>query len=262
MTFSLFHPGLFPFDLLLVDSLRMPDLSLHRKKHKKQWKHFLLNLFPLCKNTTFAPMEEEAQLIYGKVLLLFMRNGIKSMTMDDISRELGISKKTLYKYVTDKNDLVMKLMEEGRKLDECFVKEVQAKGMNAIDENFEISRFFVERLNNVHPSIFYDLQKYHPKAWDAFTKHRNEFIVSSVENNLKHGIEEGLYRADLNIQIIRDIFISRINDIFENKYPSSKEYSFSEIYLESFRYHIRGVASEKGIQYLIEKVKKEKSYQQ
>jgi AcrR family transcriptional regulator len=204
-------------------------------------------------------MEEEVTALFEKVMELFMRNGIKSMTMDDIARELGISKKTLYKYVTDKNDLVMKLMDRGREMDECFVRDVQEQGMNAIDENFEISRFLVQRLNSVHPSIFYDLQKYHPKAWEAFSRHRNEFIGQSVQKNLERGMKEGLYRADLNVSIIRDIFLARINDILESKYPSLKEYSFSEVYLESFRYHIRGVASEKGIRYLIEKVKKEKS---
>ena len=206
-------------------------------------------------------MESKALPLFEKIMGLFMRNGIRSMTMSDIASNLGISKKTLYKYVRDKDDLVAKLVTMNKQEEECFVAEINKSDLNAIDQSFEVTKFVTAKLNNVHPSIFYDLKKYYPDAWDIFQQHKNEYIATWLEENLHQGIKEGLYRDDLNATIIKDLYLARIDDMLEQKYSSLKEYSFGEVYLESFRYHIRGIASEKGIKYLINKIQKEKNKQ-
>lgn len=204
-------------------------------------------------------MNSQSVQLFQQIIPLFRQNGIKSMTMDDIASNLGISKKTLYKYVEDKNDLVTKLMQMTQEEERCIIGQMVESNLNAIDQSFEISRFITEKLNDVHPSIMYDLKKYHPEAWKMFNEHKEMYISNWILENLEQGKSEGLYRADLNVEVIKDIFLARIDDILELKYDSQKKYSFSEIYLESFRYHIRGIASEKGITYLVNKIKKEKS---
>ncbi len=188
-----------------------------------------------------------------------MRYGIKSVTMDDVARNLGMSKKTLYKYVTDKRDLVKKVMMMGRQEDVRVISEVMSKNLNAIDENFEISKFVVEKVKNIHPSIFYDLEKYYSDAWKVFEEHKQEFIYDCVYQNLEKGMKEGLYRNDLNASIISKLYVSKMDDIWDTQLFPPGEYRFDKVYMEMFRYHIRGIASDKGIEYLIEKVKKEKS---
>ena len=204
-------------------------------------------------------MENKSNELYIQVMGLFLQFGIKSLTMDDVARKLGISKKTLYKHVTDKNDLVTKVMEEGCNIEVDFIEKVSKAKLNAIDENFEISKFVKEKVTHMHPSIFYDMQKYHPKAWGVMESHRSNFIATWVEKNLKKGIKEGLFRKDLNVDVAKDLYLGHVENMMTERFPSMKQYSFTEVYLELFRYHIRGIASEKGIKYLIEKVTKEKS---
>ncbi len=188
---------------------------------------------------------------------VFMKYGIRSVTMDDLARHLSVSKKTLYKYFKDKNDLVIKGMEYHHKMEQCAMEACFDEKLNAIDENFAISKVILEQLQNIHPSVMYDLEKYYPEAMAKFDDYKKTVVKEWVENNLKKGIEEGLFREDINIPIITAMYLARMNDFMHTDlFP--EEYSPADIYLEIFRYHIRGVASQKGVNYLKEKVKKEK----
>lgn len=186
-----------------------------------------------------------------------MRFGIKSLTMDDIAKNLRISKKTLYQFVSDKSDLVLKCIETGCAVDETEVNRILGKNLNAIDEIYEISQFVVSRLNIIHPSIFYELSKYHPEAMAKFDAHRVHFIARTIEENLKKGIAEGYYREDLKIPIITKVYLTAIDEILHGESFRQSEYSITQLYIELFRYHVRGIASDKGIKYLVRKVKKE-----
>jgi hypothetical protein len=130
-------------------------------------------------------------------------------------------------------------------MEDCIGNE-----LNAIEEMFEISQVIVDQLQNIHPSVMYDLEKYYPEALETFNEYKMTVVKNWVEDNMKRGIEEGLYRKDLNIPILTSVYLARMNDFFdENMFPT-KDYSFEEIYVEIFRYHIRGLASEKGIKFL------------
>lgn len=203
-------------------------------------------------------MDEKFETILMGALKVFMTYGIRSVTMDDLAKHMGISKKTLYKYVTDKNDLVIKGIEFHQKMELCAMEACVSKKLNAIDENFEISKLCVDQLQNIHPSVMYDLEKYYPEARQKFDEYKKTVVKSWVEDNMKRGIEEGFYREDLNIPILTGMYLARMDDFFNTElFP--KGVSFSEIYLEIFRYHIRGLASEKGVKYLQQKVKNELS---
>ncbi|MCB0479781.1 MAG: TetR/AcrR family transcriptional regulator [Flavobacteriales bacterium] len=203
-------------------------------------------------------MDEKFETILMGALKVFMTYGIRSVTMDDLAKHMGISKKTLYRYVTDKNDLVIKGIEYHQQLEMCALEACVSKNLNAIDENFEISKVIVDQLQNIHPSVMFDLEKYYPEAMATFDQYKKTVVKHWVEDNMRRGIEEGLYRKDLNIPVLTGMYLARINDFFNaDLFP--KGVSFSDIYLEIFRYHIRGLASEKGVKYLQDKVKKELS---
>jgi len=204
-------------------------------------------------------MEDRLNEILPRVTDIFMRFGFRSVTMDDIAKQLRMSKKTLYQHVADKKDLICKCLEHGQAKDRCYVIDVMEQDINAIDQMFAISEKVVNQLKDVHPSIFFDLEKYYPEAWENILTFKNDFIYGMILQNINKGIEEGLYREDLNGPVIARVYVRRMDDLWSGDIFPEEDMSFPDIYLELMRYHIRGIASQKGIDYLVEKVKSHKS---
>jgi AcrR family transcriptional regulator len=181
---------------------------------------------------------------------IFMRYGLKSVTMDDVCRELGISKKTLYQYVSDKNDLIAKVLDQDIQEDEKVICALQTSGLSAIDELLHIQKMVTEKVQHMHSSIIYDLKKYYPESWGRIIKHRNEFIVGCIEQNIIKGQQEGLFRTDIHSALIAKIYASRIEVSIDPSLYSGLKITPAEVYAEAMRYHIRGIATEKGLKYL------------
>ena len=202
-------------------------------------------------------MEKNESELIEQTMELFMQLGIKSVTMDDISRQLGMSKKTLYKYVSDKNELVEKVLTFACECDAVEVDRICDRKMNAIDEAYEISNFVMEHIRTMHPSVAYDLKKYHSTAWQNFKLMKRDKITECFTRNMEKGIAEGLYRDNMDIPVVVTYYVNRFDLMFnEDLFPREK-YNPADIYLELFRYHIRGIASDKGVAYLSEKMKTE-----
>jgi AcrR family transcriptional regulator len=194
--------------------------------------------------------------ILVKVAILFRKYGIKSITMDDIAREVGISKKTLYQFVTDKTDLVNKVVESEMGYNkECF-ESVTKKGENAISELFEVNRFMIGMMKRNSPSFEYDLRKHYPEVFQKVMLTRRKGMFDSVLANLKRGKAEGLYREELKEEILTKLQISRVEYMYSDAMFTSEDYSTENIFRELFIYHIRGIANEKGIKYLEKNIHK------
>lgn len=204
-------------------------------------------------------MEEKQLEIITQALGVFMQYGIKSVTMDDMSRHLGISKKTLYKFVKDKNDLVRQTLDLQSDVERRVIEDIQSKGLNAIDEMYEIGQFISSLLKGIHPAIHYDLEKYHAEIFQECMKVHHSNIYTSMIRNLKKGLKEKVYRKDLNADVITKIYLKKIDVVFDAEIFPTSEISFEEVYAILFRYHIRGIASKKGIEYLEKKEKKKKT---
>ena len=195
---------------------------------------------------TEEELNKEEQLIKNAVDV-FMTYGIKSVTMDDVAKHLRVSKKTIYRFVKDKNDLVMKCVRHDYDLMEGRVQAIIEKNLNAIDENFEITYMILEELRNIHPSIFYDLEKYYPKAMSIMLDMRHDFIADVMRQNMLKGIAEGVYREDVNVEIMTQLWVMRLNIIFNPSLFKINDFHPKDVYLEMFIHHIRGIASEKGL---------------
>ncbi|MFM9986721.1 MAG: TetR/AcrR family transcriptional regulator [Flavobacteriales bacterium] len=200
-------------------------------------------------------VEEKEKKLIQSARDVFMKYGIKSVNMDDMARHLSMSKKTLYQYVCDKDELVRKAVLGHGELEDAEIRQVCGKGLNAIDELLEIMHWVVDMLQNVHPSIVFDLQKYHPEVFGEMLENRHRSIYDCMYLNMKKGQREGLYRKDFNVEAIAKVYIGRIDMIFDQKLFPAKDWSLSQVYLEMFKYHIRGIASEKGLEYLGQKLK-------
>ncbi|MBL7953225.1 MAG: TetR/AcrR family transcriptional regulator [Flavobacteriales bacterium] len=190
---------------------------------------------------------------------VFWKLGIKSVTMDDVATRLGISKKTLYQYVTDKNDLVDKILKHVSTCYKCDIDAVRAREkQNAIDELYAVTTTVAGHIQDIHPSIHFDLEKYHPEAFSNMVANKRKEILECMTENMTRGIAEGLYREDLNIPMIATIYIARFDMVFDGHLFPPERFSFSDLHWEIFRYHVRGIASKKGLEYLEKKMIKER----
>jgi len=185
-----------------------------------------------------------------ETLPLFLKFGIKSLTMDDIARKLCISKKTLYAHVKDKEDLLENAVILFSKAEQHQIEEICGRGLNAIDESLEIKRWVLEMLQNIHPSVSYDMEKFHPKVYEKMVIARQEIIYTCVFNNLVKGQKDGLYRKEINPNILSKLYVGRMEVMFDQTLFPSKEYNVSDVYMEWFSYHIHGMATPKGIELL------------
>lgn len=199
-------------------------------------------------------MDERLVHIVTQSEKLFMQRGIRSITMDDIAAEVGMSKKTIYNFVIDKSDLLMKVMQHIIYQDKKFFTRVQKEFENPIDELFESSKYITERLNQLHPSIHFELMRYYPEVWKVYNDHKFNFSLKLVRDNLLKGIQSGYYRKNINPDVLARIYISRMDVCFDGELFPGNTFNFVEVYNEMLYYHIRGVASLKGNQYLVSKI--------
>ena len=200
-------------------------------------------------------MSEELKNILQKVRELYMKYGIKSITMDDVALELGISKKTLYQYVTDKDDLVGKFVFNEIELRQEEICKCFKTGFNAIEELLEISIFMNKLIRDQNPATDHDLKKYYPHHYQKMVNVRREGIFNYIFQNMKKGMAEGLYRDDIDAEIISKLYISRVESIHLNDLFTVEEFTSLKLFIELLNYHIRGIATENGIMVLNKKLK-------
>jgi len=179
-----------------------------------------------------------------------MKYGVKSITMDDVARDLGISKKTLYVFFDNKNDLVNQVTAYHFSQENCAVNEIRNVSKNAIDELLNISSWMTTNMKGMNPTLVYDLRRYHPDSWQKFEQHKAKEVYQLMLNNIHRGIKEELYRNDLHPEILARIYIGRMEIIIDTDLFPPDVYSFQDTHREFITYHIRGLASLKGIKYL------------
>lgn len=201
-------------------------------------------------------MNEDFKNILSKVRELYTKYGIKGITMDDVAKELGISKKTLYQHVCDKEDLVGKFIDfeierRQKQICECF-----KAGFNAIDELFEISFFMNKLMREQNPATEHDLKKYYPAQYEKILKVKREGMVNYILINLKKGKNEGLYRNDMDDEVIARLYLSRSESIGASSLYTVEELTSIKIFTELLSHHIRGIATAKGIKELEKNIKK------
>lgn len=194
-------------------------------------------------------MDKKTQLII-EIMELFMRCGIKSLTMDDIARHLGVSKKTIYQFVSDKKDLVKQCVEAAINDEQCNLCNIQEQEGNAIDILLEINKRVSEKIQNLQPSVLYDMERYYPEAFKIMQNHKKQFVFNMIKQNMEKGVKEGLYRDNLIPEVIANSYIAMTNQLFNPDPLNPSKHDFQTLHREIARYHIRGIASEKGRIYL------------
>lgn len=176
--------------------------------------------------------------------------------MDDISRELRISKKTLYQYVDNKQELIEKTFRYQSSINDSYLKQVTNDNKNAIDILLEISKWMHSEINKINPKLSFDLNKYYPELFQNIFREKRQFIHEEVKKNIKQGIAEGLYRKDLNIDLIASLYVKKIEDLHEPEgLLCGEDVSFKTVFNVMFDNHIRGIVNDNGIKYYEENIK-------
>jgi len=187
--------------------------------------------------------------VLERVRELFFKYGVRSVSMDDICRDIGVSKKKLYVLFTSKNDLVEKLLELERENFEIIFDKNNFEGVNAIDILLIVSREVGERFRDVSPSMTFDLKKYYPEIYHKHIEDRIDFIFKKIQINLEKGINQGMYRDDLSIELISRLYIRRLIDLHNPEFFPAEKFSFQTLFDAMFDNFIRGIANEKGMEY-------------
>ena len=186
---------------------------------------------------------------------MFMRYGAKSVTMDDIARQMGISKKTLYQFVSNKAELVEKICHRHIEEEKEAIDLITKNSGNAIEEMLNIAQYITALLREMSPKALYDLQKYYRKSWALMESLHKEHVYQVIFNNLKRGIAEGLYRETLNADIIAKLYVGKsLLVVDEDMFPLN-DYKKDTLFTEFINYHIRGIASSKGLKALAKHTK-------
>ena len=200
---------------------------------------------------------EPIKKILNEVDQLFMRYGIKSMTMDSISKELGISKKTLYQFVDNKTDLIEQVIRWHMEAELLALTEIRENAKDAIDEILGIAQYGVQQLRELNPTAIYDLQQHYKKVWNLLESLHMQHVYAFIKGNLEKGIEEGLYRNDFNPDIVAKLYGGKTLLVVNEDVFPLKDYNKEKLFEEYIQYHIHGVASAKGLKRLEKYLSKE-----
>ena len=177
---------------------------------------------------------------------LFWKYGVKSITMDDIGKELGMSKKTIYQYFKDKDAVVLQISKNEFELRKKECDEICTESKNAIHEIILMMKQMSEMFSRMNAKLFYDLQKYHPDTWKLFNEFKEDYILHSIEHNLMRGIEEGLYRPKLNIRIIAKLRAFQVEMAFNPSIFPPDKFSIIDVQMQMIDHFLHGVATIKG----------------
>ncbi|GAA3645586.1 TetR/AcrR family transcriptional regulator [Flavivirga jejuensis] len=189
-----------------------------------------------------------------KILLgatdLFLNYGFKSVTMDDIANNLGISKKTIYQHFDNK----IKLVEACSTCLFDFISQgidnICSLGKNPIEETFSIKQFVMEHLKDEKSSPQYQLQKYYPNIFNTLKNKQFEIMQTCVIDNLNRGIDLGLYRKSIHVEFISRIYFSLILAIKDKELFPNKDFTMPMLMENYLEYHLRGICTPKGLEYL------------
>ncbi|MFT6333952.1 MAG: AcrR family transcriptional regulator [Halioglobus sp.] len=189
---------------------------------------------------------ETKQKILDQTFVLIMKYGIKSVSLDDISRGIGISKKTVYQYFENKKGLIQEVIENHIIKDEADIAAIITEAKDAIDEMLQVAKHVLVFLRSMSPSMMFDTQKYYPQIWERVENQHFGFILNTIIKNIERGQQEGYYCVDIDADIISKMYVRQILTLADEGVFPLSEYDRSDLYKSLVTYHVRGLLNDKG----------------
>lgn len=194
--------------------------------------------------------------IHAQARELFMRYGIRSVSMDDIATQLSMSKKTIYQFYADKSELVDAIMaEQIRQMQEDCIRYLQ-RSRDAVDEIFLTMEVTLEQFRDLNPVVLHDMEKFHFDSYQRINRHKQDFLLKIISDNIDRGIREGLYRPEVHVEIMAKYRLESLMIPFNIGLFPPKKYNLVEVSREIIEHFVYGMATAKGMK-LIEKYKSE-----
>ncbi len=185
--------------------------------------------------------------VLNKATEMCFRYGIRSVTMDDIAKELGISKKTIYAHFEDKDEIIFQIMQSEMLKDKCEWDELGKNSKNTIEKMINAQNLMKKSMEGMNPSIFLDIKRFHPRAWGLFQSHKHQFILKTITDDINKGIEEGLFRKNMNVEFMGRYRMEQVEMGFDPEIFPSEKYNMAEIQTTLMDHFIRGILTEKGL---------------
>lgn len=185
--------------------------------------------------------------IIQESLHLFMQYGIRSVSMDDVCRRLGISKKTLYNYVDSKSDLVKATVQTHQEQECEMMQSICEQADNALEEMVNIGHYIVQLVKKTKPSVMYDMQKYYRQIYDDWQNEHSQEIHDQLVSNLNNGIKEGYYRPELDVEVIARLYVGKVQLIMDKSVFPNPEFEQENVVRQHFIYHLHGILTVEGL---------------
>ncbi len=202
-------------------------------------------------------MKVEQQILKGAEELFF-RYGLKAITMDDIAKHLGMSKRTIYENFPTKDSIVSALLSGHKEKSISDIETFRKESKDAIEEII-MTMFHLESTSEMmNPRLIFELKKFHPKVWGEFQDYKEKVIMQCVADNMKRGIKQGVYRKDLDIDTLSRLRVEQIELVWNPELFPPSRYDISKVHITFLEHFLYGIANLKGHQ-LIEKYKKSKN---
>lgn len=177
---------------------------------------------------------------------LFMTYGFKRVTMDEIARELGISKKTIYQYFKDKDEIVFEVTRTHIEEEERIIIETSQQANNAVEELLLISQRIRQQAAQMSPYILFDLKKYYKSSWELFLKFKKEVFHDCIKSFLEDGIEQGYFRPEIDTELLTILRLEEVQLSFDTSVFPPDQFDFKEVQIQLFDHFVHGVLTEKG----------------
>ncbi len=175
-----------------------------------------------------------------------MKLGIKAVSMDDLSKSLGMSKKTLYGHFTSKRDLIEKSILRHLSLEKQVIDEIHTRSVDAIDEMAQIAEHTVVHFRQISPVLIHDLQKFYKDIWSYVVTHQTQYFFEKIENNISRGIAEGYYRKNLDAEIVTKLYVAKSFSLVDDTLFDPHMYSREHLVKQHIQYHLHGILTDTG----------------
>ncbi len=200
-------------------------------------------------------MDEQFKQILERTRELSFRYPVRRMSFEKIAEKLGVEKSVLKSYVKSKTELVEKALEFERQSFMVIFDKHDFEGVNAIDILFTVSREMSHRFKDINPSLTVDLRKYFPDIYQKHIEMKYDFIFSKIKINIEKGINQGMYRSDLSVELVARLYLARLMDIHNPEYFPTDKFSFDLLFNFTIENFVRSVATEEGLAYFEQKKK-------
>jgi TetR/AcrR family transcriptional regulator, cholesterol catabolism regulator len=177
---------------------------------------------------------------------LFWKYGVRSITMDDIARRLAISKKTIYQHFSDKEDILMQVTLFRLSKDQALMDCAYQTAATPIHEMLAMLDELHKNVDKINPTLMMDIKRYYPKAWNLYLKFKEEYIVKAMIDNIRRGINDGYFRANIHPDILARMRVEQVEMAFEMSVFPDDTYDMMDIQQELTHHFVRGLLTEKG----------------